>query len=90
MTPDTPQGVSPEFAKAVEDAKTKALGSPEREAAYKAISKMAFDSPMHVTVCWSPNVTIARKGFVGAEKAPYLIAAPMADFRNLGMLKNAQ
>jgi len=90
MTPDTPGGVSPELSKAIEDAKTKAIGSPEREAAYKAISKMAYDNPYHVLICFSQNVIIARKGYVGADKLPYIIAVPMADFRNLGMLKNAQ
>ena len=90
MTPDTPGGVTPEFARAVEDAKTKQIGSPEREAAYKAISKMAYDDPQHVLVCWSPILVITRNGVVGAEKAPYLRATAVADIRNYSILKSAK
>jgi len=90
MTPDTPGGVTPEFAKAVEDAKTKPVGSPEREAAYKAISKMAYEDPQHVTVCWSPILVITRKGVVGAEKAAYMPAAAMADIQVNGSRRNRE
>ena len=73
--------------KAIDDARTKLVGTPEREAAYKAISKMAYENPQHLTVCWSPILVVARKGIVGAEKAPYLRALAMADIRNYAALK---
>jgi len=90
MAGDLPGGVTPEFAKAVQDAKTKPIGSAEREAAYKAISKMAYNDPQYVMTCWLPMIIIARNGYVGADKAPYLAAAPIADIRNYSMLKSTK
>jgi len=88
MGPDSPGGVTPAFAKAVAEAKTKPMGSPDREAAYKAISKMAHDDPQHIIVCWSPLMVVARKGVVGIEKEAYLDAAAIPDIRTYGMVKN--
>ena len=90
LTPDTPGGVSPEFSKAVEEARAKPVGSPEREVAYKVVSKMAYDDPQHIFVCWAPVLVIYRPNVVGADKAPYLSAAPIADIRNYGMIKDGK
>jgi peptide/nickel transport system substrate-binding protein len=87
MGPDNPGGVTPEFAKAVAAARTKPIGSSEREAAYKAISKMAYEDPRQVFVCWSTILVAARKGVVGIDKEPYLNAVPIPDIRTYGIVK---
>jgi len=86
LSPDNPGGVTPEFAKAVADARTKPIGSPDRETAYKAISKMAYEDPHHVFICWAPQMIVARKGIVGIEKTAYIDAAPIPDVRGYGMV----
>jgi peptide/nickel transport system substrate-binding protein len=87
MSPDNQGGVTPEFAKAVAEARTKPIGSPEREAAYKAISKMAYDDPRHIFVCWSPTIVVARKGITGLEQTAFLNAVPIPDVRTYGSVK---
>jgi len=87
LTPDNPGGVTPEFEKAVAEAKTKPLGSPEREAAYKAISKMAYDDPRQIYVCWSPAVLVARKEITGLDKTAYINAVTIPDVRSYGFVK---
>jgi hypothetical protein len=86
LSPDNPGGVTPEFAKAVADARTKPIGSPDRETAYKVISKMAYEDPHHVFICWAPQMIVARKGIVGIEKTAYIDAAPIPDVRGYGMV----
>jgi len=73
-------------SKAVADARTKPIGSPDRETAYKAISKMAYEDPHHVFICWAPQMIVARKGIVGIEKTAYIDAAPIPDVRGYGMV----
>ncbi len=87
MSPDNPGGVSPDFAKAVAAARTKPIGSPDREAAYKAISKMAYEDPRQIFVCWSPIMVVARKGIVGIDKEPFLNAVPIPDIRTYATAK---
>jgi len=87
MGGDNPGGVTPEFAKAVAEARTKPLDSPDRVARYKAISKMAYDDPRQIYVCWSPVLVVARKGIVGVENEAYLDAAPLPDLRTYGLQK---
>jgi peptide/nickel transport system substrate-binding protein len=87
MSADNPGGVSPEFANAVKDARTKAIGSKEREAAFKKISRMAYDDPRQMFVCWAPTLVVARKGVVGMEEEAYLNAVPIPDIRTYGILK---
>ncbi|MEO8752148.1 MAG: ABC transporter substrate-binding protein [Casimicrobiaceae bacterium] len=89
MSPDNAGGVTPEFAKAVADARTRAVGSPEREAAYKAVSSMAHDDPHSIVTCWSPVFVVARKGIVGVDKEPFLNAVPIPDIRTLGSVKSS-
>jgi peptide/nickel transport system substrate-binding protein len=88
MSPDNPGGVAPDFANVVAAARTKPVGSPEREAAYRAISRMAYDNPHQIYVCWSPVLVLARKGIVGVDKEAYLDAAPIPDIRTYGAIKN--
>ena len=88
MSPDNPGGVTPEFAKAVADARTKRIGSPEREAAYKAISKMAYNDPHQVFVCWASTIIVANKNVKGIEKEAYLNAVPIPDIRTYSVVKN--
>lgn len=87
MSPDNQGGVSPEFAKAVAEARTKPIGSPEREAAYKAIGKMAYDNPQHIFVCWSPTIVVSRKGVTGLDQTAFLNAVPIPDIRTYGSAK---
>jgi len=87
LTPDNPGGMSPEFVKAVNEAKTKALGSPEREAAYKAISKMVYDDPPQVYICWAKAIMLGRKDLVGLDKTAYINALSIPDFRNYSLPK---
>ncbi|MEO8754855.1 MAG: ABC transporter substrate-binding protein [Casimicrobiaceae bacterium] len=87
LSPDNPGGVSPEFANAVAAARLKPLGSPDREVAYKAISRMAYDDPRQIYVCWNPIMVVARKGIVGIEQQAYLNAVPIPDIRTYGALK---
>jgi len=87
LSPDNRGGVSPEMAKAIADARTKPIGSPDREAAYKAIVKASYDNPQHVFVCYSPVLIVYRAEVVGAEKAAYVNAVPIPDARMYGIVK---
>ena len=87
INPDNPGGVTPEFAKAVAEAKTKALGSPEREAAYKAISKTVYEDPRQIYVCWSPSLIVARKEIAGLNKTAFINALPIPDIRSYSFVK---
>jgi len=72
----------------VADARTKKIGSPDREAAYKAISRMAYDDPQQIFVCWSPIMILARKDLTGIEQTAYINAVPIPDIRTYGLLKS--
>ncbi|MEO8752788.1 MAG: hypothetical protein ABI624_08915, partial [Casimicrobiaceae bacterium] len=72
----------------VADARTKAVGSPERETAYKAISRMAYEDPHQILVCWSPTLVVARKGLAGIDKTAYIKAVPIPDTRNYASVKS--
>jgi len=87
MSPDNRGGVTPEFAKMVAEARTKPLGSPEREAAYKAIAKAAYDDPRHVFFCYSPILLVYRSDLVGVDKTAYVNAVPIPDVRTYGLTK---
>ena len=63
------------------------MGSPERDAAYKAISRMAHDDPHQILVCWSPTLVVARKGVIGVESEAYLNTASIPDIRTYAILK---
>jgi len=88
LSPDNRGGVSPEMAKQIADARTKPLGSPERDAAYKAIGKAMYDDPLHVFTCYSPVLIAYRKDLVGVDDMAYVNAVPLPDFRTLGLLKS--
>jgi len=81
MSGDNPGGVTPELAKAIMDARTEKIGSPGQEAAYKAISKIGYDDPQHVFVCWSTIIIVYRKNVVGIENTAYINAVPIPDIR---------
>ena len=87
MSPDNPGGVTPEFARALNAARSTSIGTPEREAAFKAVSKIAYEAPNQIYVCWSPNVLVVRKGIVGIENTAYLNAAPIPDVRTYAAVK---
>jgi len=87
MSPDNRGGVSPEFGKMIADARTKPIGSPDREAAYKAIAKAAYDDPKHVFFCYSPIILVYRSDLVGVDKTAYVNAVPIPDVRTYGLLK---
>jgi hypothetical protein len=52
------------------------IGSPGREMAYKAVSKMAYESPNRAG---PPALIISRKSLVGIEKTAYINAVPTPD-----------
>ena len=58
------------------------------EAAYKALSKMAYDDPRQIFTCWAPILIVARKDVMGLEKTPYVNAAPFPDIRNYSIVKS--
>ena len=88
MSGDNPGGVTTEFAKAIKDARIEKIGSAGKEAAYKAISRMAYDDPQHVFICWSTILIVHRKNVVGIEKTAYINAVPIPDIRTYGLLKS--
>jgi len=88
MSGDNPGGVTTEFAKAIKDARIEKIGSAGQEAAYKAISRMAYDDPQHVFICWSTILIVHRKNVVGIEKTAYINAVPIPDIRTYGLLKS--
>jgi peptide/nickel transport system substrate-binding protein len=88
MGPDNPGGVTPEFAKAVAAARALPVGSAERDAAYRTISRMARDNPHQILVCWSPSLVVARRGVLGVEKQAYLNAVSIPDLRTYAIAKS--
>ena len=90
MSPDNPGGVTPEYAKMIADARTKKIGSPEREAAYKAISRMSYENPHNIFVCWTKLLIVARKDVVGIDKTAYVNAVPIPDIRTYGFRKSSK
>jgi peptide/nickel transport system substrate-binding protein len=87
LTPDNPGGGSPEFEKAVADAKTKPLGSPEREVAYQAVSKLAYEDPRQIYICWAKAIILARKEITGLDQTAYINALLIPDFRSYSITK---
>jgi ABC-type transport system substrate-binding protein len=88
MSPDNPGGVGTQFADAVAAARTKPVGSPEQTAAYHAVSRLAYEDPRQVYVCWNPVILLARKGLTGLDKTAYVNAVPIPDVRSYGIAKN--
>lgn len=88
MSPDNPGGVTPQFASAVAEARTKPVGSPDQAAAYKALSRMAYEDPRQIYVCWNPVILLARKPVSGLDKTAYVNAVPIPDIRTYGIVKN--
>ncbi|HSV83252.1 MAG TPA: ABC transporter substrate-binding protein [Ramlibacter sp.] len=83
--PDSPGGVPAEITKAATAARAKAIGTPDREAAFRQVSKLAFDDPQHLFVCWAPVMIVARKEVMGIEKMGYVNAVAIPDIRNFAM-----
>lgn len=75
------------LAPAADAARVLPLGSPQRTAAYQALTKQIFNEPTHVPICNQTIAFLTRPNMVGVDQLPYSQVSSSVDIRGVGFTK---